>query len=269
MQDVELFLSLAEIAGVFVGFGALIALRSSGPGDTYDVMMIGMVVLDAIAVVIIALAPVAVSRFGVTGHALWLTCSVIALLVFFAGDEVVARVSRERRAFIAAAPMRRRWKGELAVGVVTWLPAIVALGLVILGVIPEQDAALYFLAAALILLLPRDPPSHDRLRRPIVGVGGATRRGTAGCTRRQRRRPPAGGGPCLGPATRPRRADGSWDMQDADLFLGLAGIAGVFVGFGALIAVRSGGPSEPLEVAPMRGMVSMGMLTVVAALVRG
>ena len=45
-------------------------------------------------------------------------------------------------------------------------------------------------------------------------------------------------------------------MQDADLFLELAGIAGVFVGFAALIAVRSGGPSEPLEVAPMRMMVS-------------
>ena len=55
-------------------------------------------------------------------------------------------------------------------------------------------------------------------------------------------------------------------MQDADLFMGLAGIAGVFVGFGALIAVRSGGPTEPEVVAPMRGMVAMGMLTIVAAL---
>ena len=55
-------------------------------------------------------------------------------------------------------------------------------------------------------------------------------------------------------------------MQDADLFMELAGIAGVFVGFGALIAVRSGGASEPFEVAYMRGVVSMGMLTVVAAL---
>jgi hypothetical protein len=55
-------------------------------------------------------------------------------------------------------------------------------------------------------------------------------------------------------------------MQDTELFLSLAEIAGVFVGFGALIAVRSGGPSEPLEVAPMRVMVSMGMLTIVAAL---
>lgn len=55
-------------------------------------------------------------------------------------------------------------------------------------------------------------------------------------------------------------------MQDADLFMGLAGIAGVFVGFAALIAVRSGGPSDPLEVAPMRMVVSLGMLTIVAAL---
>jgi hypothetical protein len=153
MQDIELFLSLAEIAGVFVGFGALIALRSNGSTDPIDVMVIGMVVWVAIAVVIIAFAPVALSRFGVTGHALWLACSVIALLVFFAGDSVVTRASRERRAFIAEAPMRRRWKGELAVGAVTWIPAIVALGLVILGVLPEQEAALYFLAAALFLLL--------------------------------------------------------------------------------------------------------------------
>lgn len=153
MQDTELFLSLAEIAGVFVGFGALIALRSSGPGDMYDLLMIGMVVWVAIAVAIIAIAPVAVSGFGIADHTLWLACSVIALLVFFAGDEVVTRASRERRSFIAEAPMRRRWKGELAVGAVTWIPATVALGLVILGVLPEQEAALYFLAAALFLLL--------------------------------------------------------------------------------------------------------------------
>ena len=55
-------------------------------------------------------------------------------------------------------------------------------------------------------------------------------------------------------------------MQDADLFMELAGIAGVFVGFGALIAVRSGGASGAFEMAYMRGVVSMGLLTVVAAL---
>jgi hypothetical protein len=37
MQDTELFLSLAEIAGVFVGFRALIAIRGGGATENYDV----------------------------------------------------------------------------------------------------------------------------------------------------------------------------------------------------------------------------------------
>ena len=41
-------------------------------------------------------------------------------------------------------------------------------------------------------------------------------------------------------------------MQDVDLFLSLAEIAGVFVGFGALISVRSGGASEAGEVTGIR-----------------
>ena len=55
-------------------------------------------------------------------------------------------------------------------------------------------------------------------------------------------------------------------MQDAALFMELAGIAGVFVGFGALIAVRGGGASDAFEVAYMRGVVFLGLLTIVAAL---
>ena len=41
-------------------------------------------------------------------------------------------------------------------------------------------------------------------------------------------------------------------MQEAGLFVTLAEIAGVFVGFGALIAVRSGGASDAREVAGIR-----------------
>ena len=39
MPDVDLLLSLAEIAGVFVGFGALIAVRSAGPREAYEVVV--------------------------------------------------------------------------------------------------------------------------------------------------------------------------------------------------------------------------------------
>ena len=55
-------------------------------------------------------------------------------------------------------------------------------------------------------------------------------------------------------------------MQDPDLFMELAAIAGVFVGFGALIAVRSGATTDVFEVAWMRGVVSIGLLAVLAAL---
>lgn len=151
MVDTELFLSLAEIAGVFIGFGALIAVRSGGSVGTADVVGIGMVVFAAIIVAAMSLAPIAVSRFGVAGHELWLGCSVGALLLWWGGDEVIVRTSKERRRYMTAAPLRARWKGEL-IGAFVWGPANAALVLVVLGVFPAHDAALYFAATVLYLL---------------------------------------------------------------------------------------------------------------------
>ena len=54
-------------------------------------------------------------------------------------------------------------------------------------------------------------------------------------------------------------------MQHTEVFVSLAEIAGVFVGFGTLIAVRSAGASGRIEVGYTRGMVAFGVLTVVAA----
>lgn len=54
-------------------------------------------------------------------------------------------------------------------------------------------------------------------------------------------------------------------MPTAEGFLELAGIGGVFVGFAALIAVR-GGAQGAAEVGYMRGVVTIGMLSIVAAL---
>ncbi len=151
MQDVELFVHMAEIAGVFVGFGALIAVRAGGPSDIYDVTGIGMVVWIGIQVVIGALVPVALSRFDVPAHALWATCSVMLLVLFWVGDEVVSRMWAERRAYMAANPIRSRWRSELAFGVL-WLPMTAALVGVLVGAFPAQEEALYFGALVLLLL---------------------------------------------------------------------------------------------------------------------
>ena len=99
MQDTELFLSLAEIAGVFVGFGALIAVRSGGPTEAHEVTYIRWVMSIAIWVVIAALVPVIISRYALTGHELWLVCSLLALVLF------VVMYRRERAG--ARAPDRR------------------------------------------------------------------------------------------------------------------------------------------------------------------
>ena len=153
MQDTELFLSLAEIAGVFVGFGALIAIRSAGPANVIEVASISWVVLLATVVVASALAPVVVGRFGVAGHGLWLACSVVALVLVWGGFAVTERLSAEQRIFMEArAPLRGRAWTELA-GAVAWLPATVALVLVVLGVLPEQEPALYFAAVVLFLMM--------------------------------------------------------------------------------------------------------------------
>jgi hypothetical protein len=151
MQDVDLFLSLAEIAGIFVGFGALIALRSGATADPAEVAFIGMVVWMGVQVVAGALAPVALSRFGVTGHALWLTCSVIVLVLFWPGDAVVQRLSPERRAILAAMPRKVRARQEL-IGVPFWLSMNIALALIVLGVLPVHEEALYFAALVILLL---------------------------------------------------------------------------------------------------------------------
>jgi len=151
MQDVDLFLALAEIAGIFVGFGALIALRSGATADPAEVMFVGMVVWMGVQTVAGALAPVAISRFGVTGHALWLTCSVIVLAIFWIGDELVKRLSPERRAILAAMPRKARARQEL-VGVPFWLLMNLALALIVVGVLPVHEEALYFAALVLLLL---------------------------------------------------------------------------------------------------------------------
>ena len=66
MQGADLCLSLAEIAGVFVGFGALIAVRSAATMGASEINGIRWVVTTAIWVVIVALAPIIVSSYGLT-----------------------------------------------------------------------------------------------------------------------------------------------------------------------------------------------------------
>jgi len=156
MQGTELFLSLAEIAGVFVGFGALIAVRSGGTMQVSEVNDIRWVMTTGIWVVIVAIAPTVVSSYGATGHELWLVCGLLALTLLAVMILVFARTP-ENRAELAVnletVPLRRI---ALVMGPTFWLPMVLlvlALVLVVLGLFPGQEQALYVTAAALGLLM--------------------------------------------------------------------------------------------------------------------
>jgi hypothetical protein len=153
MPNTELFLSLAEIAGIFVGFGALIAVRGSGTSDFWSVAGIGLLVMSSSQVILLALAPVAIGQFEVPAHALWVSCSLLFLVIFWVASELVERAFPERKEMRTAWPLKARWRLELVFGVLVLLPMHVALVLILLGVLPELEAALYFAALTLLLVM--------------------------------------------------------------------------------------------------------------------
>ena len=147
MQDADLFLSLAEIAGVFVGFGALISVRSGGASDAHEVAYIRAVVWVGIWVVVAALAPVIVSRYDITGHVLWLACSLLALVLFL-GMVIVYNRTPEMWEDVAATPRATLvWASVLEA--LTVIPLVIALILVVLGPFPDREPALYLTAVGL------------------------------------------------------------------------------------------------------------------------
>ena len=149
MQDADLLLSLAGIAGVFVGFAALISVRSGGASEAHGITWIRWVVVMGVWVIIAGIAPVIVSRYGITGHELWLVCGVLGLVLYlglwFMGErttearEVSAAMSRTQAVVVVAS---------------MWAftgPMIAALALIVLGLFPDQEPALYLTAVGLVL----------------------------------------------------------------------------------------------------------------------
>jgi hypothetical protein len=151
MQDADLFLSLAEIAGVFVGFGALISVRSGGPSEADEVSGIRWVVSLGIWVVVAALAPVIISRYDIAGHELWLVCGLLALVLWFGVWAVNRRTPEMGEA--DKAYTRAQLAGQVAAFSLLAGPMLAALILVVLGLFPDQEPALYLTAVGLCLFL--------------------------------------------------------------------------------------------------------------------
>lgn len=155
MTDTELFVALAGIAGVFVGFGALVGATV---GRT-EQWLVRNVVNQALIVIVAALVPVVLGRYGLADHALWLAASVLALGI----DWAVIILLHSRREHMAFQVLRTRAQ-RVVLGVTFLLleiPSQVALLLVIVGPMPDLEPALYlttvvlwlFQAAVLLVVL--------------------------------------------------------------------------------------------------------------------
>jgi hypothetical protein len=147
MQDTDLLVQLAAIAGVFVGFGALIAVRSGGASDAHEIAYIRSIVSIAVWVAVAALAPVTLSRYGLAGHDIWLACSVLALVLVLVLYGVNSRTPEMRQEYSQARLMR-----EGAVNALLLISLLITLILVALGLVPDQEPALYLTAVELGLL---------------------------------------------------------------------------------------------------------------------
>jgi hypothetical protein len=146
MQDADLLVQLAGIAGVFLGFGALISIRNASTSEAYELTYIRSVVEMGTEVVVAALAPVIISRYDITGHEVWLVSSLVFLAVIWGMFVMDLRVP-ETRAITVATPWARR-----AVSMLLFVPMQIALVLVVLGLFPDQESALYLTAVGLLLV---------------------------------------------------------------------------------------------------------------------
>jgi protein-S-isoprenylcysteine O-methyltransferase Ste14 len=100
--------------------------------------------------VVAALAPVALDPYGLGEHATWaLSCLIVA--VAYLGMGVVNVRMPDTRA-VDAAMSRGRKVVESGTSLLVGVPMVVAMGIIVLGLRPELDAALYRTLVVLILL---------------------------------------------------------------------------------------------------------------------
>ncbi|HYO44014.1 MAG TPA: hypothetical protein VES19_12515 [Candidatus Limnocylindrales bacterium] len=154
-MDTSLFLSLAEIAGVFVGFGALIAVRSGGAGAPHEVAPMRLVVGFGTLTMIAALAPVTLGGYGLTTHQV-LALSSVLVMVGYAGLLFIQIRAPEYKAakttVMAARPRIQNLLEDVAFLAIGGGSALALLAIV-LGMAPELEAALYLTVVVLLLVM--------------------------------------------------------------------------------------------------------------------
>ena len=142
-EDVAVFITIAEIAGVFVGFAALISVTRRSDIEPQQTAQIQAVVTSGLLVVVAALIPVGLNLYGVTGHGLW----VAAAISYLALNWIVIYLALQRPSNRELAKTQARsnplgavlfWILELAIQA--------SLVLIVFGASRDLDVAFYVTA---------------------------------------------------------------------------------------------------------------------------
>lgn len=144
MAEADLFIALAGVAGVFVGFGALI---SAGPETGRSGAQLGRIrtsVTNGLVVIVAALIPVTLARYQLSGHALWLASSLIFLVISWM--VIVTALRRAEFRELALSQVRSRPIQSGFFWVMLELPVQVPLLMTVLGINPDLEPAYYLTA---------------------------------------------------------------------------------------------------------------------------
>ena len=139
VQNVELFVGIAHIAGIFVGFEALISVtHKKEVGRIRSVVTIGLMVIIA------SLIPIVFDSYGFSGHYLWFWCSLIFLILNWVVGILSIQNSDNRKALISQ--MRSNPVMSILFFLLLEIPLQIPLILAIIGLFPALEYAFYLTA---------------------------------------------------------------------------------------------------------------------------
>lgn len=142
--EFDLFISLSAIAGIFIGFGALITV--STPNDNITLGLLRGIVSVGLLTLVGCLIPVLLGRYGIQNDLLWRWSSgVFFVLIWFS-----LLHPKARQVFIAQ--FKLNLKAALFFWIVIEIPIQLPLILIIFGAYPNLHAALYTTAIILNLV---------------------------------------------------------------------------------------------------------------------
>lgn len=145
-ESFDLMSSLAQIAGIFIGFGALIVLSGEKDEDPVEMGMVRQVVVSGLVTLVGALIPIGVAQFGIESVLLWrISGACFFGVIWFA---ILHPTSRP----LLVNQFRNDRKAAAFFWFVLEPPIQIPLVLAILNTFPERASGLYTIAVVVNLV---------------------------------------------------------------------------------------------------------------------